>query len=175
MITVLLLSSLLLLAGCAGKDEARAEQNERATTTTNAVQPMETRLNEASTPDTTTAAPDIPGPDVRVEVYHFHATQQCYSCKTVGALAEKTVNTYFQMELASGKIVFGHINAEVAQNAELVKKYGVTGSSLWIGTYVDGKFSKEENVNVWYKINNEQEYLSYLKGVLDKRLKGDLS
>lgn len=111
----------------------------------------------------------------RIEVYHFHGTRQCYSCIKVGELAEKTLNTYFKDELESGKLVFGHINGELSENRELVKKYGVTSSSLWIGTYINGEFHKEQNTKVWYKIENEQDYLTYLKGILEKKLAGDLS
>jgi hypothetical protein len=110
----------------------------------------------------------------KVEIYHFHATSQCYSCKTVGAYAEETINTYFANELKSGKIVFGHINGELPENSVLVKRYGVTGSSLWIGTYYkDGKFTKEENVNVWYKISNKEDYMNYLRGVIESKLSGE--
>jgi hypothetical protein len=111
----------------------------------------------------------------KVEVYHFHRTQQCYSCKTVGAYAEETVNTYFAPELASGKVVFGHINIEQPENKALVEQYNPTGPSLWIGVYDKGGFHKEENVNVWYKIGNKDEYLAYLKGAIEKRLAGDFS
>ncbi len=113
--------------------------------------------------------------DIRVEVYHFHGTHQCPSCIRVGELAEKTANTYFKEELESGELVFGHINGELPENRELVEKYGVTSSSLWIGTYVNGEFHKEENINVWYKINNEDEYLDYLRSLLEKRLSGGLN
>jgi len=113
--------------------------------------------------------------NVTVEVYHFHAAQQCSSCIRVGELAEETVTTYFEGELASGKLVFGHVNIALPENKELVEKYGVTGSSLWIGTYINGEFNKEQNVNVWYKINDEADYLSYLKGILEKRLSGELN
>jgi len=113
--------------------------------------------------------------DIKVEVYHFHRTRQCWSCKTLGKLAEKTVNTYFKSELESGRLKFGHINVELAQNSELTDKYGAIGSSLMIGVYKDGKFTKEEDTKVWYKLNNEGNYLSYLKGILTKRLNGDLS
>ncbi len=109
----------------------------------------------------------------KIEVYHFHGTNQCYSCKTVGAYAEETVNTYFADEVKSGKIVFYHINVDLAENRELVTKYGVTGSSLWLGTYTkDGQFKAEQNVNVWYKINNKEEYMNYLKGVIEQKLTG---
>ena len=110
-----------------------------------------------------------------MEVYHFHRTQQCYSCRTVGAYAEETVKTYFAPELESGKMVFGHINIEEPENKALVDQYGPTGSSLWIGVYDKDGFHKEENVNVWYKIGDKEAYLAYLKEVIDKRLAGDLS
>jgi hypothetical protein len=108
----------------------------------------------------------------KVEVIHFHGTNQCYSCKTVGAYAEETINVYFADELKSGKITFAHINGELPENQELVAKYGVTGSSLWIGVYDDKGFHKEENTNVWYKIGNKESYMTYLKGVLEIKLSG---
>jgi len=112
---------------------------------------------------------------IKVEVYHFHGTNQCPSCIKVGELAEKTVNTYFKDELESGKLVFGHINGELPENQDLVNRYGVSSASLWIGTYVNGEFHKEQNVNVWYKINNEEDYLNHLRGILERRLSGGLN
>ena len=111
----------------------------------------------------------------KVEIIHFHGTNQCYSCKTVGAYAEETVNTYFADELKTGKITFAHINAELPENQELVEKYGVTGASLWIGVYDSARFHKEQNTDVWYKISDKAEYMSYFKGIIEKRLAGDLS
>ena len=111
----------------------------------------------------------------KLEIYHFHPTNQCNSCRTVGAYAEETVNTYFAEELKSGKIVFGHINAQLPENEELVKKYEVTGSSLWLGVYDKNGFHPEQNTNVWYKINDKEDYMNYLKGIIEKRLAGDLS
>ena len=111
----------------------------------------------------------------KLEIYHFHGTHQCSSCIAVGKLAEETVNTYFADEVKSGKIVFGHIDFDVAENKELASKYGVTGSSLWLGVYDKDGFQAEQNVNVWYKINDKEDYMNYLKGVIEKRLSGDLS
>ncbi len=110
----------------------------------------------------------------KLEIYHFYGTHQCTSCIAVGDLAEETINTYFANELNSGKIVFNHINGDLPENRELVNKYGVTGSSLWLGTYSeDGKFKAEENVNVWYKIKDKQEYMTYLKGIIEQKLAGN--
>jgi len=111
----------------------------------------------------------------RVKVYHFHGNNQCSSCIAVGDLAEKTVNTNFKDELASGRLVFAHINAELPENRALAEKYGVTGSSLWIGVYDGNGFHKEQDTRVWYLINNKDTYTSYLSGIITKRLNGDLS
>ena len=115
----------------------------------------------------------ISGEVEKVEIYHFHTTEQCYSCKTVGAYAEETINTYFSDQLKSGKVVFASINIDLSENKELVDKYEAKGSSLLIGTYgKDGSFVKEENVNVWYKISNKEDYMNYLKGVIEGKLAG---
>ena len=111
----------------------------------------------------------------KIEIIHFHATQQCRSCIILGQYAEETVNTYFSKELESGKITFNHINYDLPQNNELVVKYGVTGSSLWLGVYDENGFHKEENINVWYKLSNKQDFISYLKGLIENRLSGDFS
>jgi hypothetical protein len=108
-----------------------------------------------------------------VEVIHFHGTHQCYTCRTVGAYAEETINTYFADDLSSGKITFQHINLELPENREIVMKYGVKSSSLWIGTYAESGFYPEENVNVWYKIQDKEGYMNYLKEIIEKRLSGD--
>jgi len=112
-------------------------------------------------------------PDItKVELYHFHGNQQCVSCIQLGDMAEKVVNTYYPDKLASGKLVFGHINVEDPQNRELAEKYEVVSSSLMIGVYTKDSFTKQDLVGAWYKIGDENEYTSYLTGILNPFLKG---
>jgi thiol-disulfide isomerase/thioredoxin len=110
-----------------------------------------------------------------VEVFHFHRTQQCTSCIAIGNLTEKTVKANFKKELASGRLVFAHVDYELPENAALTAKYGVTGSSLWIGVYDANGFHKKEDTKVWILINNQSAYSIYLSGIITKRLNGDLS
>lgn len=146
-VSLLLLTFLLVLAmGCTSSGEQRANSG-----------------NASS------------GPVEKVEIYHFHATRQCYSCIILGAYAEETVNTYFAPELRSGKLVFTHVNVDLPENKALVEQYRPTGSSLWIGVYNKTGFYKEENVKIWYRLGNKDEYMAYLKEVIEKRLAGDFS
>ena len=109
----------------------------------------------------------------KVEVYHFHATRQCVTCKTVGAFSEETVNTYFSNELKSGKLVYAHVNVDLPENKALADKYGAKGSSLLIGVYgKDGSFIKQEDINVWYKIGDKTDFMNYLKGVIEQKFSG---
>jgi hypothetical protein len=117
----------------------------------------------------------VMSPVEKVEVYHFHPTNGCRSCTTVGDYAEETVKTYFPNELKYRKIIFDHINYQDPENEELVKLYGVTGSSLMIGVYNKTVFNRESNHKVWYMTGNKTQYMNYLKGVIDLRLAGDLS
>ncbi len=111
----------------------------------------------------------------RVEMYHFHGNNQCTSCIAVGDLAEKTVNANFKDELASGRLVFAHVNYDLPENTVLATKYNVTGSSLWIGVYDANGFHKEQDIQVWYLIDDEEAYFTYLSGIITRRLNGDLS
>ena len=111
----------------------------------------------------------------RVEVYHFHGNQQCTSCIAVGDLAEKTVNTNFKAELASGRVVFAHVNYDLPENAALATKYGVTGSSLWLGIYDANGFHRQQDMDVWYMTGDKEKYKAYLASVITRRLNGDLS
>ena len=122
-----------------------------------------------------TADSGVMSPVEKVEVYHFHPTNGCRSCTTVGEYAEETVKEYFPGELKSGKLVFDHINYQDDANAELVNRYGVTGSSLMIGVYNKTTFNRESNHKVWYMTGNKTQYMEYLKGDIDLRLAGDLS
>lgn len=122
--------------------------------------------------DNTNISVPLPGKPF-VEVIHFHGNHQCYSCKTVGAYAEETVNTYFSGEVDSGEVIFMHVNFDLPENRELAERYGVTGSSLWIGVYDENGFSAEQDVNVWYKISDKEDYMTYLRGVIKDKLSGD--
>jgi len=114
-------------------------------------------------------------PVERIEVYHFHGNHQCASCIAVGELAEATAKTNFKDELASGRLVFAHVNAELPENYALAAKYGVTGSSLWIGVYNADGFHKEQDIRVWSLVNDKDQYMAYLSGIIARRLNGDFA
>lgn len=107
----------------------------------------------------------------KVQVVHFHATQQCWSCITVGELAEKTIKENFPEEYISGKIEFLDVNADLNENAEIVKRFGAAGSSLFINVIRNGKDEISEDVQVWRLVSDEEKYISYFENKLSGYLK----
>jgi hypothetical protein len=150
---VIILIAALLAAGCTSAVGSSASQQQ---------------------PAPGTSAPESLSGE-RVEVYHFHGNQQCPTCIAVGDLAEETVNMHFKDQLASGRLVFAHVNFELPENTALAQKYGVTGSSLWIGVYDANGFHKQQDLDVWYLIDDKDQYGKHLSGIITKRLNGDLS
>jgi len=86
-------------------------------------------------------------PADKIEVVHFHGTQQCWSCITVGEYALKTIKEKFPQEYQSGKIVFKDVNGELKENQELVMKYQTRGSSLFVNAINDGQDSIKEDTS----------------------------
>ena len=107
----------------------------------------------------------------KIQVVHFHAKQQCWSCITVGEYAEKTIKEKFPEEYASGKIEYLNINGELSENSAIVKKYGASGSSLFVNIIRDGKDNISEDVQVWRLVSNEQSFINYFEGTLKGYLK----
>jgi len=109
-------------------------------------------------------------PAEKIEVVHFHATQQCWSCITVGEYALKTIKEKFPEEYKNGTIVFRDINGELPENRDIVTKYQARGSSLFVNAITNGKDNIEEDVKVWRLVNNERQFISYFEDKLNNLL-----
>lgn len=109
----------------------------------------------------------------RVEVVFIHPVPGCSSCDAVGIYANETVNTYFLKENTAGRLAFVDVNLNIPENRNIVERYGVYSESLWLGIYDDDGFHKVEDLNVWYKIYNKEDFMSYLKGELEQILYGN--
>jgi len=106
----------------------------------------------------------------KIEVVHFHATQQCWSCITVGEYALKTIKEKFPEEYKNGIIIYKDVNGELPENREMVMKYRAGGSSLFINAITAGSDKIEEDTTVWRLVSNEQQFVNYFEAKLKKLL-----
>jgi hypothetical protein len=107
-----------------------------------------------------------------IELVFFHPVPGCDSCERVGILANETVNTYFSPEIAAGKITFRDVNLNLPENRGIANRYGASIESLWLGEYDSTGFHATEIVDIWYYAYNREEYMQYLKGIIERKLAG---
>ena len=106
-----------------------------------------------------------------VEVIYFHRAQRCYGCRYAEDGVRYIVETYFEDELASGKLVLKVVNVEDEENAAIVKKYGAFGSSLFVNTIKDGTNHIEEVTDIWFVLGNDEAFVEVVRGKIERSLK----
>lgn len=106
----------------------------------------------------------------KVKVYYFHNTARCVSCKTLEKYTKETIEEFFQPELRDGKIEFKGINVDLPKNKEIARKYGATGSSLFINQIINGEDKIEQDTKVWRYLSNENTFKNYFKNKIESSL-----
>ena len=154
LVTAVVIIGTMLLIAKNGNKQKETQNNDNQTTKSQEESPVSTAKIPAE----------------KIEVVHFHGTQQCWSCLTVGEYALKTIKEKFPEEYKNRTIVYQDINGELPENKDIVKKYQARGSSLFINAITQGKDNIEEDVAVWRLVSNESQFISYFEDKLDKLL-----
>jgi len=129
-----------------------------------------TPVLSANTTEIMSSIPQSITPADKIEVVHFHGTEQCVSCITVGKYALQTIKDRFPDEYESGKIVFKEINGELPENRAIVIRYQARGSSLFVNAIRGDKDDIAEDTTVWRLVNSETQYTDYFAGRLNTLL-----
>lgn len=66
----------------------------------------------------------------KIEVFYFHNTSRCVTCKTVEAEAKQDIETLYPDLIKQGKMSFIALNLEEEQGKLMAKKLGVSGQTL---------------------------------------------
>ncbi|MBP6433008.1 MAG: hypothetical protein KA319_14700, partial [Ferruginibacter sp.] len=108
----------------------------------------------------------------RVEVYCFHGTRQCETCKNMKANTKTALDTYFAAQLKDSTIVFSIIEVDDEKNEKLAEKFQATGTALMINNVVNGKDSiLDWSDFAFEKANDNEAYITELKTMIDSILK----
>lgn len=103
----------------------------------------------------------------KIQLYHFHGTNQCWTCITLWKLTLKTLDEFFVEEVKSGKITYEDINVELPENYAIRQKFNVKQISLYINTIIGDNESHEEQISLMRYLNNEEQFKKKLKEKLD--------
>ena len=104
-----------------------------------------------------------------VEVYYFHMTTRCVTCRTVEAEARKNVEMLYADQVKAGKISFTALNLEEATGKAMGDKLGVNSQTLLI---VKG----DQKINITnegflYAVSQPQKFTEVMKSKIDPLIK----
>lgn len=158
---------ILILVGASGCSNQADEASDQPTSK---IQPEKTA--NANQSRTSSDYPMSSAENVadKLEVYYFHATARCYSCRTIGRYVKEIMEQKYAEQIKRGKIDFREINVDLPENREIARKYQASGSSLFINRIKDGKDNIEPDMNVWKLLGNEVRFKSYLENKINTYL-----
>lgn len=109
----------------------------------------------------------------RLEVYAFHGTRQCETCKHMKLFTKSTLEKYFKSELKSGAIVYDVVDVDDETNYDLAKKFEATGTALMINNVKAGKDNIEDWSEFAFEFANRDQaaYELELKKMIEAQLK----
>jgi hypothetical protein len=106
-----------------------------------------------------------------IEVYDFHTTNRCITCKAIEANTKYTLDTYFADELKSGKITFQIINLDAKENESLGEKFYASGTSLYLNVINNGQEKQIDLTRFAFMYGKKKEEFSKrLKQKLENQL-----
>lgn len=104
-----------------------------------------------------------------VDVYYFHFTARCTTCKTIEAEAKKNVETLYPELVADGKISFTSLNLDEENGKSMGDKLGISGQTLLI---TDGnKKINITNEGFLYAVVKPEKFREIMKSNIDPMLK----
>lgn len=109
----------------------------------------------------------------RLEIYAFHGTRQCETCKHMKAFTKSTLDKYFKEELKSGTIVYKVIDVDDGKNFKIAEKFEATGTALMINKIKNGKENIEDWSDFAFEFANGEKsaYEMELKKMIEAQLK----
>lgn len=106
-----------------------------------------------------------------IEIFDFHTTNRCVTCKSIEANTQYTLETYFAEELKEGKITFQIVNIDEDENYELAKKFKASGTSLFLNIITTEKEKQIDLTAFAFTYGKKKDDFSgRLKNKLEKQL-----
>lgn len=105
----------------------------------------------------------------QIEVYYFHLTSRCITCKTVEAEAKQDIENLYPEMVKQGEMSFQSINLEDASSKVLAEKLQISGQTLLL---VKGSTQINiTNEGFMYARTNPEKFKTIIKKKVDTLLK----
>jgi len=106
-----------------------------------------------------------------VIAYYFYTNTRCKSCYTIEKYTKEALESNFEDELASRKLVFTPVNVEEKENEHFLGDYQLYTKSVVLSLVKEGQEIKFKNLKkVWELLRNKDEFYKYIEEEVQKFL-----
>jgi len=120
-----------------------------------------------------TSGPAVAMSGPGVVAYYFHGRVRCTSCVRIGNLSGKAIRERFPEELRKGLLAFREVNIDEPENRHFIDDYGLSGQSLVIVEYRNGRQVRWMNLEkVWTLLDSEKEFFPYVQEGVSSYMSG---
>ncbi len=124
--------------------------------------------SEAQAEKISTEEKSSPG-ETEVIAYYFYTNFRCQSCYTIEKYTKEAIESNFEDELVSGKLVFKAVNVE--EKEHFINDYQLYTKSVVLSLIKDGKEVRFKNLKeVWELLRNKDRFYIYIKEETQKFL-----
>ncbi len=118
----------------------------------------EMRTGAAAEPTTATAAPR------NLVVYYVHGTKRCNTCRAIESQAKQALESGFPEALMAGRLEWQSVNADEPENEHFYKDFDLTGSSLVLADFAQGKQARFKVLpKIWDLAADPPAFIDYVQ------------
>ena len=148
-VVLMIVLAVGLIAGCESESDKKSGQSNL--TSENRIEKMSAVGNKEQF-------------EAKVIAYYFHTTSRCQSCYTIERYTKEAIESNFEDELSSGKLVFKLVNIEEKENEHFLSDYQLYTKSVVLSLVKDGKEIRSKNLKqVWELLRNRDMFYKYIK------------
>jgi hypothetical protein len=112
-------------------------------------------------------------PGRQVVVTYFHRTARCISCRTIEAVARRTVESDFTSSVNDGRLAWRLVNLDAPGNEHYAQDYDLSAQSVVLVVVQDGKPGRWKNLDkVWDLLGDDAALAGYIRTEIGAFLKG---
>lgn len=148
---------LIIATGCSNQTNETSDQSTSKTQPTKTANASQSRTSNDYPMSSAETVAD------KLEVYYFHSTARCVSCRTIGQYIKETMEQKYGKQISDGKIDYREINVDLPENEDVARKYQASGSSLFINRIKDGQDNIEPDTLIWRLLGNEVQFKKHLE------------
>lgn len=145
---------ILLFSGCIGTEKETDNKIDNKINTNSSNNTLQNTTNNIK--------------NITIKVVKFEPPNPCQGCTNLGNFAKETIQTHFPEDYNLGKITYETVNYQDPKNRELLEKYNVRGSSLYITVIKDGKEEVIDANDMWNYVWKKEEYMKIFKNKLEE-------